>query len=322
MNIDDIVNGMFAERNIYEEQSTGCLCEYPPPAVVMDGLLMCPDCNVVHGRHLDSTPEWRKLEESSDSNLSRCGAVVSEIYPMGMGTVMYCSNGKRPMHNQGWSSMPYKQRQLCTALATLAEKGHQESLPNSVITRAKHIYQQVTTSEHVKCTRRAGLVEGALYAAMISDGNGNGRTSTELIEMSNISKSLVFSGAKRVMNHMPNISIKDDGECRSKSYAARHVKNMDLPEHIEAWFPLVLEWLVNTVDSLFIVSRCNPPSVCSACANLVVAELWEDKSTRPDKASVCKAFGCSVGTSGRCMAMIKPYKSTLASKMREYKATI
>jgi transcription initiation factor TFIIIB Brf1 subunit/transcription initiation factor TFIIB len=316
--ISDVVSGMFTgAAPVHDEPNTCCMCEYPPAPVILDGVMVCPDCNVVLGRHLDCAPEWRSLDESGDSSGARCGAAASELYPVGMGTVTNGGDGK---HNQGWSAMPYKQRQLCSALASLAEKGVHESLPQSVITRAKHIYQQVSSSEHVKYTRRAGLVEGALYAAMISHGSGNGRTSDELVDMSSIPKSMVFSGARRVMNHMPNMYIKDE-ECRTRSYAARHVKNMDLPEHAD-WFSVVLDWLVNAVDSLFIVSRCNPPSVCSACAILVIAELWEDVGSKPCKASVCKAFGCSLGTSSRCLAMLRPYKPTLSVKMRAYRSSL
>ena len=92
-------------------------------------------------------------------------------------------------------------------------------LPESVTTRAKHLFADVSSDPHFKGTRRAGLVEGCLYAALQSQGGA--RTVEEM------SAGVNNTGVKRMMKVM---SSKDKGgacaPCTVRSFLERRTDKL------------------------------------------------------------------------------------------------
>lgn len=262
-------------------------CGHCAQGEVMDGLITCPDCFAVLGRALDDAPEWSR---DGTMKLERCGAPVSELYPCGSGSYMVARNTdtRKAVRMQTWTSAPYAARTLCKALASLSSEAYSLGLCESVATRAKHIYADCAKAPHLKGTRRAGLIEGCLYAAMQTQGGA--RVPSE------IGGEVAASGIRRVMKV---VADRPADPCSVMAYIARR-----LPE-LEACGPSarVAMEAGRILDQLGMGGRATPPTRATACALMTMPDA--------NPADVCAALGCSRGAAARCLARLSPYREDI-----------
>jgi transcription initiation factor TFIIIB Brf1 subunit/transcription initiation factor TFIIB len=223
--------------------------------------------------------------------LERCGAPVSELYPCGNGAYMVAKNAaaRRVVRMQTWGNVSYAKRHLCKALSALSSEAHQMGLCEAITTRAKHMYNEVSKAPHMHGTRRAGLVQGCIYAALQTEGGA--RSVSEMPKVDH----LAF-GIKQVMRVIP---VRPADPCTARAYVARRM------DALRACGPGADTALAaaGLLDGLGIGIRATPPTKAAACALMTMTDA--------DASAVCEVMGCSRGAAARCMFRLKEYREEL-----------
>lgn len=255
---------------------------------LIDGLMACGECGEVLARHLDASPDWTR---DGTMRLERCGAPVSELYPCGNGAYMVAKNAaaRRVVRMQTWGNVSYAKRSMCKALSTLSSEAHHMGLCESITTRAKHMYNEVAKAPHMHGTRRAGLVQGCIYAALQTEGGAR-----SLSEMPQVDH-LAF-GVKQVMRVIP---VRPADPCTTRAYVARRL------DALRECGPGADAALVaaGILDGLGIGNRATPPTKAAACALMTMPDA--------DAQAVCEVMGCSRGAASRCVFRLKDYRDDL-----------
>jgi len=250
---------------------------------LVDGVIACWSCGEVLGRYLDSAPEWTR---DGTMKLERCGAAVSELFPCGNACYMAprSAESRKKLRMQGWGGMSYGKRKLCKAMIELTAEARAMGLCESVATRAKHIYLGVSKDAHMHGTRRAGLVEGCLYAAL-QGTEGAARDTAELpgdLEVTG-------AGIKRVLRITGGSQT-----CSAESYIARRrgqlssLGNVDVACAVAALF-----------DDLGILPRYKPPTRAAACTIVAMPDS--------DANAIAAVMGCTRGSATKCLGEAEPF---------------
>lgn len=272
------------------------LCKYCGGTPALFAGLMTCECGAVLGRLLDSAPE-----PTRDGSKDRHCAPVSALYPCATSYVAARSAASRKaVKMQAWAGQA-NARNLVKNLTTLVAEASELGLCDSVTTRAKHIYVDVTKDPHLRGTRRAGLIEGCIYAALQSQGCA--RTVDEM-SSKDVPGRVISRGIKRVMRSVASKEATT-APCSSRAYLARHrqevLKAFDRDADANADAASVAAELV---DELGIACRFKPPSKAAACVIMTAG-----KSV--DRGAVSKALGISECTATRCLAAMAPFRTAV-----------
>lgn len=275
------------------------LCRYCGGTPALFAGLMTCECGAVLGRHLDSAPE-----PTRDGSKERHGAPASVLYPCSSSYVSARSaESRKAVKMQAWTG-PANARNLVKNLTTLVAEASELGLCDSITTRAKHIYADVAKDPHLRGTRRAGLIEGCIYAALQSQGCA--RTVEELSAKDPGSR-VIARGIKRVMRSVASKEATT-APCSAKAYLERHRQVV-----LAALAALVRDAedtadaaaaAAEIVDELGIACRFKPPSKAAACVIMVAGP-------DADRAAVAKALGISECTATRCLAAMTPFKKSI-----------
>ena len=265
------------------QDSAGSCPECGCQGRLVDGVMACWSCGEVLGRYLDSAPEWTR---DGTMKLERCGAAVSELFPCGNACYMAprSQESRKALRMQGWGGMSYGKRKLCKAMIELTAEARAMGLCESVATRAKHIYLGVTKDAHMHGTRRAGLVEGCLYAAL----QGTAGAARDTAELPGDLRA-TGSGIKRVLRITGGSQT-----CSAESYVARRrgelsaIGNVDVACEVAALF-----------DSLDILPRYKPPTRAAACAIIALPDS--------DANAIAAAMGCTRSSAAKCLEEAEPF---------------
>lgn len=271
------------------------LCRYCGGTPALFAGLMTCECGAVLGRHLDSAPE-----PTRDGSKERHCAPASVLYPCATSYVSArTAASRKAVKMQAWTGQA-NARNLVKNLTALVAEASELGLCDSVTTRAKHIYADVAKDPHLRGTRRAGLIEGCIYAAMQSQGCA--RTVEEMSAKDPGSR-VISRGIKRVMR---SVASKDTtAPCSSRAYLERHrhdvikVFDRDADDHADA-----AAAAANLVDELGIACRFKPPSKAAACVIMIAGKSL-------DRGAVAKALGVSECTATRCLAAMAPFKTAV-----------
>lgn len=273
------------------------LCRYCGGTPALFAGLMTCECGAVLGRHLDSAPE-----PSRDGSKERHGAPASALYPCASSYVSArTTETRKAAKMQAWTG-PASARNLVKNLTTLVAEASELGLCDAVTTRAKHIYADVSKDPHLRGTRRAGLIEGCIYAALQSQGCA--RTVEELSAKDPGSR-VIARGIKRVMRSVASKEAAT-APCSTRSYLERRRQDVvkalrgDAAEDNSDAAAAAAQ----IVDELGIACRFKPPSKAAACVIMVAGP-------DVDRASVAKALGISECTASRCLAAMAPFKQSI-----------
>lgn len=271
------------------------LCKYCGGTPSLFGGLVTCECGAVLARHLDSAPE-----PSRDGSKERHGAAASVLYPCSTSFIAARSRETRKaVKMQAWTGHA-DARNLVRNLTTLVAEASELGLCDSVTLRAKHIYADVAKDPHLRGTRRAGLIEGCIYAALQSQGCA--RTVDEMAAKDPAAtkdRAAISRGIKRVMRR---VASKDTTPCSTRSFLERHRSALAVVSARVDAAAIVAE----LVDELGIACRFKPPAKATACVLLVVS----GHDAAVDKA-VVKAMGMSMCTATRCLAAMEPFRDSL-----------
>lgn len=272
------------------------LCKYCGGTPALFAGLMTCECGAVLGRHLDSAPE-----PTRDGSKERHCAPASVLYPCAASYVSAkTSASRKAVKMQAWTGQA-NARNLVKNLTTLVAEASELGLCDAVTTRAKHIYADVAKDPHLRGTRRAGLIEGCIYAALQSQGCA--RTVEEMSSKDPGSR-VISRGIKRVMRSVASKEATT-APCGSRAYLERHrhdvlkVLERDADVHVDA-----AATAAELVDELGIACRFKPPSKAAACVIMIAG-----KSV--DRGAVAKALGISECTAARCLAAMAPFKTAV-----------
>lgn len=272
------------------------LCKYCGGTPALFAGLMTCECGAVLGRHLDSAPE-----PTRDGSKDRHCAPVSALYPCATSYVSArTAASRKAVKMQAWTGQA-NARNLVKNLTTLVAEASELGLCDSVTTRAKHIYVDVAKDPHLRGTRRAGLIEGCIYAALQSQGCA--RTVDEM-SSKDVSGRVISRGIKRVMRSVASKEATT-APCSSRAYLARHRQEVlkalegDAEAHADA-----ASVAAELVDELGIACRFKPPSKAAACVILTAGRSV-------DRGAVAKAMGISECTATRCLAAMAPFKTAV-----------
>jgi transcription initiation factor TFIIIB Brf1 subunit/transcription initiation factor TFIIB len=267
-------------------------------AELSDGVMVCR-CGVVFGRFLDSSPEPGRW---GASNRERHCMTASVLYP-GAATYMTARSQecRKAIRAQSWGSAAGV-RQLCKGLTTIVSEASHLGLCESVTTRAKHLYVDVLADPHLKGTRRAGLVEGCLYAALQSQGGA--RTVEEL-------QSCAAAGTVGVKRVMKIVSAKDiaTSGCSVRAYVERRADKLAQlfqDAEVAERFQKTVAAAADVMDRAGVVTRYKPPARAAAC---VVAAA----SAPVDRRAVARIMEVSVNTAAKCLAEMGPYRQLIVN---------
>ena len=241
------------------------------------GLMTC-ECGAVLGRHLDSAPE-----PSRDGSKERHCAPASVLYPCAASYVSArTAESRKAVKMQAWTGQA-NARNLVKNLTTLVAEASELGLCDSVTTRAKHIYADVAKDPHLRGTRRAGLIEGCIYAALQSQGCA--RTVDEMSAKDPGSR-VISRGIKLVMR---SVASKEavTAPCSARAFLERHRE--DVLKAIGKDADRVADAAASAaalVDELGIACRFKPPSKAAACVLMTA-------SSSVDRAALATALGIS-----------------------------
>jgi transcription initiation factor TFIIIB Brf1 subunit/transcription initiation factor TFIIB len=273
------------------------LCKYCGGTPALFAGLMTCECGAVLGRILDSAPE-----PTRDGSKERHCAPVSALYPCATTYVSArTSASRKAVKMQAWTGQA-NARNLVKNLTTLVAEASELGLCDAVTTRAKHIYVDVAKDPHLRGTRRAGLIEGCIYAALQSQG-----CARTVEEMSSKEPGRVISrGIKRVMRSVASKEATT-APCSSRAYLARHRQEVlkalvgpaDAEGHADA-----ASVAAELVDELGIACRFKPPSKAAACVIMTAGRSV-------DRGAVSKALGISECTATRCLAAMAPFRTAV-----------
>lgn len=265
---------------------------------LIQGAFICQACDVVCGSYIDSLPEWRSTPQDGSKHMERCGVVNSDLYTASnIGCTMSTSRPDQRMivRLQSWSSMAPRDRNLYNRLGDMSRHAARSHVPHSVFHLAQRFYKIVNDLPAAKGTRRAGLIEGAVYEAFRACGVS--RSTAEISALFGTPEEVVIKGCKRVSSYLLN-----SHECsKPQHFAARFAGELTLtPMSMECLMPLI-----DAVERLGVLSESKPPTVAATC----LAVLADTEGVpRKQVAGVCKIADATLA---KCTRKLRPYLAAL-----------
>jgi transcription initiation factor TFIIIB Brf1 subunit/transcription initiation factor TFIIB len=265
---------------------------------VLQGAFICQDCDVVCGSYIDSLPEWRTTPQDGSKHMERCGVVGSDLYTeSNLGCTMSTSRADQRMvvRLQSWSSMVPRDRLLYNRLSDMSRHTPRSCVPHAVFHMAQRFYKIVNDLPAAKGTRRAGLMEGAVYEAFRACGVS--RSTAEIAALFDTPVEVVVKGCKRVSSYLLN-----SHECsRPQHFAMRFSADLMLDE---ASTRCVVP-MIDAVERLGVLSESRPPTVAATCLAAIATTVG---IPRRQVASVCKVAEATIS---KCARKIQPYLAAL-----------
>lgn len=279
-------------------QPGSCVSCHSGKVKLLEGAFICQVCDTVCGSYIDSLPEWRSTPQDGSKHMERCGVVGSDLYTeSNIGCTMATSRPDQRMavRLQSWSSMAPRDRALYNRLSDMSRHASRSRVPHAVFHLAQRFYKIINDLPSAKGTRRAGLMEGAVYEAFRACGVS--RSTAEVATLFNTPEEVVAKGCKRVSSYLLN-----SHECsRPQHFAMRFAAELMLDE---ASTTLVVP-LIDAVERLGVISESKPPTVAAACLAIVANTVG---IPRKQVAFVCKVAEATIAKSTR---KLRPYIAAL-----------
>lgn len=279
-------------------QPGSCVSCHSTKVKVLDGAFICQVCDVVCGSYIDSLPEWRSTPQDGAKHMERCGVVGSDLYTSSnIGCTMTTTRPDQRMavRRQSWSSMAPRDRALYNRLSDMSRHASRSRVPHAVFHLAQRFYKIVSDLPAAKGTRRAGLMEGAVYEAFRACGVS--RSTGEVAALFDTPVEVVSKGCERVSSYLLN-----SHECsRPQHFAMRFAAELMLDEVATT---MVLP-LIDAVERLGVISTSKPPTVAATCLAIVALTAG---IPRKQVAFVCKVAEATIA---KCTRKLRPYLAPL-----------
>lgn len=268
---------------------------------LLHGALICQDCDAMCGSYIDSLPEWRSTPQDGAKHMERCGVVGSDLYTgSNLGCTMSTSRADQRMvvRLQSWSGMVPRDRVLYNRLSDMSRHAPRARVPHAVFHLAQRLYKIINDLLTAKGTRRAGLMEGAVYESFRACGVS--RSTSEIAALFDTPVEIVVKGCKRVASNLLN-----SHECsRPQHFAMRFASELLLNEESTE----CLEPFINAVERLGVLCESKPPTVAATCLVIVANDVnipvdrWRlcAKSPKPPARSACASCSPTWPDSSRC----------------------
>ena len=287
--------------------------------VLVEGMMCCQDCGIIHNNYIAETAEWRYYgsSDTKSSNPIRCGMITNEFLPKSsLGSVIQHSNvGSKNWYNfnkmrryHQWNAMPYKERSLYNDFQKLQGKAKSAGIPNSIIQQAKKYYKFITETKISRGANRSALIASSVYEACKK--NNVPRSAKEISEIYGIKRSDMTKGCKSFLEIM-SMGKSETNHYKMKATSAldfikRYCSNLELPKN------LVKMCYYVTKKSLTsnIADDNTPPSIAAGCIYLVLSVT----SQIINKSDVSKACNVSEVTISKCYKKLYKYRHYLFTK--------
>lgn len=178
------------------------MCEACATALIPhDGYMVCRDCGLCQSRDIDTSQEWRNLDDNKNGDPSRVSLPNNTLMPeTSVGTMVAYGNGKkapfahiiRTMNN--WSMLSYKDSTILKRFKHITTVCKNANVLDSVIEEIKIVYYKIS---QVKAARRNKLQ--ALMAVSVIIGHkiaGYERDYKEVADMFDIDLKVLRSMIK------------------------------------------------------------------------------------------------------------------------------
>jgi transcription initiation factor TFIIIB Brf1 subunit/transcription initiation factor TFIIB len=275
-----------------------CISCHSIKVKLLQGAFICQECDVMCGSYIDSLPEWRSTPLDGAKHMERCGVVGSDLYTgSNLGCTMSTSRADQRMvvRMQSWSSMVPRDRILYNRLNDMSRHAPRARVPHAVFHLAQRFYKIINDLPAAKGTRRAGLLEGAVYEAFRACGVS--RSTSEIAALFDTPVEIVIKGCKRVSSYLLN-----SHECsRPQHFAMRFATELLLDEEST----MCVEPLINAVERLGVLSESRPPTVAATCLAIVANNV---NIPRRQVATICKVAEATIS---KCVRKLQPYMAGL-----------
>jgi transcription initiation factor TFIIIB Brf1 subunit/transcription initiation factor TFIIB len=191
--------------------------------------------------------------------------------------------------------MAPRDRVLYGKMMGMSQKTARGKIPVSVMHLAQRFYKTVNDMPAAKGTRRAGLIEGAIYTAFKSCGVT--RSTREIAAIFDTDLDVVEKGCKRVAMYIES----PQQACKPQHFAMRFATNLfPNEEHVRCILPMI-----DAVEELGVLIESKPPTV-AACCLAVLGDTFN-----VSRRSVSVECNVAEATIAKCVRKLKPYISDL-----------
>lgn len=166
-----------------------------------DGNYVCVHCNIIMGRFLDTSAEWRYFGgEDLKGNPTRCGMPVNDLFPHVSGSVIGYGNNesydvKKMRRYHMWNSMTYRERSLCSIFDILSVNAANNGIPKIILEEAKQLYKKVSEMKISRGDNRSGLIASSIY--MACKNHKVPRSTNEIAKIFNLKGTTMTKGCKK-----------------------------------------------------------------------------------------------------------------------------
>lgn len=296
---------------------------------VVDGFVVCVQCQRVNRLELDNGAEWRTFSNGGFDNSTqvvdqtRIGSPATFLLPdCGTGTIIghqpnesFAMRRIRRYHT--WKNMNYKGKNLAVTLDGMQSKADKGNIPTIVVERAKILYKEASTAQLFRGKNKQGLIAVCMHRSCREMSVP--RSMKEIADMFGVSEQVMTRGNRCLSKTFSNAVVSDGiGEVGDSNvvvitspvdYLSRFCSKLHCSERtIEKSLKIA-----SLIETSTLIPDNTASSIAAGVVYFVSCELHEPLS----KADIAAVSKTSEVTISKCSKKITKLKSMFHSILNE-----
>ena len=292
-----------------QPHTKGTCIECKSPNVVADrtnGHTRCIDCDTCFGQILDNGVDWGIYEESTSTEVARCGFVTSHFFPKSSMRTSTACGGNRSLQIIGRNDqMPYDEYSLLNIFETISNICLKNRLTKAIVENTKLIYYEIHKRKIIirKRHNRYGMYGACtFYGASIQHSY---RSIKEIATMYGVQDADITTACNKLHKHLIDTTLLSslaptspldfiDRFCYRLKFNKEQIK--------------VIRKITANASKLYLTSSHQPMSIATSC---VLLYMTIHNIMYPTKKMVLETFNITSVTSDKIYNKMFPFRHVI-----------
>ncbi len=289
-----------------------------------NGINVCRKCGNVLSYVMSSKPEWSNYNNTAQKSINRCSSKINELLPQSsLGTTIMASNRMPIKVEQGWGSMPYRERALWKALQDVKKRCLEANILQCIIDDVQILYKNMSECKYndgknkgkrriIRGNNRKSLIAACVFYACKKKNHERSRA--EIAEIFDLKNTDVTKGCKTFMDLLKSTKIVYNIKNSTMNHLiGRHCRKLKIHK---IYIEQAIKILNNVKELDMETEHTHTPLSLASGIILLVTDINKLPIT---KKIIAKEFKVSEVTIAKVYKKLKEYKRILTSNKRTQK---